>query len=116
MTLERLIRRDGDAEIVGLLRSHGDGLFIPCGPHGAPLASPMPPDEAELYVHRHGLESLMDTWLFQQGEEQYSCKILEARPGYARYQITDYGHPHAFTTRETRDPANELAWSRHDRP
>ena len=116
MTPDRLVRRDGDAEIIGLLHPLGDGLFIPCGPHGAPLASPMTSDDAELYVRRYGLESLMDTWLFRQDEEQYSCKIIEARPGYARYQITDYGHADAFTIQESHDPAHELTWSRHDRP
>lgn len=112
---ERFLHRESDGELIGMLRPTDEGLVEPCCPFGAPLAPPMPQEEAEEYVHRYGLESLMDLWIFSEDGEQYSCSIVEARPGFARYQISDYGHAQAFTKRESNQPADELTWSRKGR-
>ena len=66
-------------------------------------------------MQRYGLECLIDSWFFCEDGEQYSCDIVEVRPDFAKYRISDHGHPQVFTIRESHRPEGDLVWSRKDR-
>lgn len=89
---EEIVRED-DGAVLGLVRPSADGRgWEPLTVFGYPLAAPTSRDEAVELVHSRGLSSLAEPWLVRVADGQWlSCELLEARPGWVRVRITDFG-------------------------
>lgn len=89
-----------DGELVGCLVPVGD-LWVPCTVFGFRLADAMSQDEAEDYLHSHGLSYLAERWEHLHDSDWITVRIVEASPEQITVSFVDYGHPNLYGTRKT---------------
>lgn len=89
-----------DGELIGYLTTVGE-LWVPCTVFGFPLADATSRDEAEDYLHSHGLSYLAERWEYLHESDWITVSIVEASPQQVTLSFADYGHPDLYGTRKT---------------
>lgn len=90
-----------DGELIGYVTSGPSDEWSPCAVFGVPIGQPTSRDEAEVFLHSHGLGYLADRWSYHENGQPISVQIVEASPTSVTLRFVDYGHPDIFGTTKT---------------
>ncbi|MFV0460468.1 MAG: hypothetical protein ACK5MT_17040 [Actinomycetales bacterium] len=92
------VRRD-DGELIGCLMPVGD-QWVPCTVFEFPLGEATSRQDAEEYLHAHGLSYLAERWEHLHESHWITVCIVEAGPQQVVLAFADYGHPQLYGTRK----------------
>lgn len=108
-TIRSLAVHRGDGELIGYVSQTPSAEWSPCTVFGVPIGQPTSRDEAEAYLHSHGLGYLAERWVYSNNEQQVTVQIVEASPASVTLRFVDYGYPAVFgTTRTLRTPIGDV--------